>query len=56
MTVCPLFRMIQGDWNEDGDETDNSCLESDCGFYSPRVGRCAIGVLGDVADRLGGIK
>lgn len=50
MVICPLFRMVQGDWNADGDENDNGCLEGDCGFYSIRSGRCAIASLGDLAD------
>jgi hypothetical protein len=52
MVICPLILTIQQEYYADG----GACLGEDCGFWSPRVGRCAIGVLGDVADRIGGMK
>jgi hypothetical protein len=59
MTVCPLLCLIPPRSYDDlvgGEPIDTSCMGEDCGFWSPRVSRCAIGVLGDVADRVGGLK
>ena len=52
MVVCPLI-IVGGLASPDGyKESDTECMGEDCGFYSPRVGRCAIGVIGDMADRV----
>jgi len=48
MTICPLLLMIDQEYYADGGQ----CLGEDCGFWSPRTNRCAISVLGDMADRV----